>query len=180
MMAIGARGRNTSVAEGYFGNAAYLATMAISEGDLLQKGLGSVALKINELVSQQNEEAARLDVEEKVDIRRLGGAAAAAAEEVPVLIVGSSPRHDVYGCDFGWGKPVAVRSGKAQKFNGLVVIFPEAESGGIDVEVCLPPEVLQSMEYDAEFTAAVSTGLAGPGPSRSKPVMGLFEPKPNS
>lgn len=76
---------------------------------------------------------------------------------VPLFIVGSSPRHDVYGCDFGWGKPIAVRSGKAQKFNGLVAVFPAAESGGIDVEVCLPPEVLQSMENDADFMAAFTT-----------------------
>ncbi|OEL25029.1 hypothetical protein BAE44_0013945 [Dichanthelium oligosanthes] len=42
---------------------------------------------------------------------------------------GSSPRFDVYGNDFGWGKPVAVRYGPGNKLGG----------GTMALEVCLAP-----------------------------------------
>ncbi|KAL1541630.1 hypothetical protein AAHA92_25829 [Salvia divinorum] len=146
MMAIGARGR-MSLPEGYFGNAAYVATTAISEADLLKNRLGAAAAKINDLVSRQNNEEIARYVEEKVEFPTLEEMAASS----PCLVVGGSQRDDVYGNDFGWGKPIAVRSGRAQKFDGLVVVLPAAEAGGIDVEVCLAAETLQAMERDAAF-----------------------------
>ncbi|XP_047959100.1 protein ENHANCED PSEUDOMONAS SUSCEPTIBILITY 1-like [Salvia hispanica] len=146
MMAIGARGR-VSLAEGYFGNAAYVAAAAISEADLLKTGLGAGAVKINEVVCEQRSEEIARYVEEKVEFVTL--------EEMeksgPCVVVGGSQRDDVYGNDFGWGKPIAVRSGKAQKFDGLVVVLPAVEDGGIDVEVCLAQVKLQAMERDAAF-----------------------------
>ena len=35
-----------------------------------------------------------------------------------LLLKGSSPRFDVLGDDFGWGRPAAVRSGPANKLEG--------------------------------------------------------------
>ncbi|KAK4394505.1 protein ENHANCEDSUSCEPTIBILITY 1 [Sesamum angolense] len=58
--------------------------------------------------------------------------------------------------DFGWGKPIAVRSGKGQKGDGKMTFFPAAEPGGIDVEACLAPATMQAMEQDAEFMEAVT------------------------
>ncbi|KAL0342671.1 UNVERIFIED_CONTAM: putative acetyltransferase [Sesamum calycinum] len=60
------------------------------------------------------------------------------------------------GTDFGWGKPIAVRSGKGQKGDGKMTFFPAAEPGGIDVEACLAPATMQAMEQDAEFMEAVT------------------------
>ncbi|GAU43720.1 hypothetical protein TSUD_365700 [Trifolium subterraneum] len=57
------------------------------------------------------------------------------------LAISSSPRFDVYGNDFGWGKPVAVRNGSANKNNGKIAVFAGAEQGSIDIEVCLSYEV---------------------------------------
>ncbi|KAH6830661.1 hypothetical protein C2S53_018666 [Perilla frutescens var. hirtella] len=150
MMAVGARAR-MSLPDGYFGNAAYVATVAIGEGELLHKGLGYAALRINEVVSEQTKEAIMRDAEENPTLGGglLGG-------RLP-LIIGSSPRHDVYGNDFGWGKPIAVRSGEAHKHDGLVLVLPAAEGGGIDVEVCLAEETLEAMEYDADFMGAFIT-----------------------
>ncbi|EYU40126.1 hypothetical protein MIMGU_mgv1a021786mg, partial [Erythranthe guttata] len=110
---IGARAR-IPLADGYFGNGAYIAKTSISETELLQNGLGYAGLKINANV-----------------------------------LITSSPRHNVYGSDFGWGKPLAVRSGK-----GKITTFPAAEGGGIDVEACLAPETMHAMEDDAEFLEA--------------------------
>jgi len=63
----------------------------------------------------------------------------------------------MYGCDFGWGKVLAVRGGKANKYDGKVSLFPGREGGGsIDAEVVLTPEHMAALEQDAEFWAAVS------------------------
>ncbi|CAL4994217.1 unnamed protein product [Urochloa decumbens] len=72
-------------------------------------------------------------------------------------VVASSPRFDVYGCDFGWGKPLAVRTGRANKFDGNVWLFPGKEGGGsVEVEVALAPEHMAAFEEDDELWAAVS------------------------
>lgn len=61
----------------------------------------------------------------------------------------------MYGNDFRWGRPVAVRSGSANKMNGKLTVFPGAEEGSIDFEVCLLPETLHAMAEYAEFMEAV-------------------------
>ena len=66
----------------------------------------------------------------------------------------------MYGCDFGWGKALAVRNGKANKVEGKASLFP-GRDGGIDVEVVMTPENMAALEQDEELRAAVSP------PSRS-------------
>ena len=74
-------------------------------------------------------------------------------------ILSSSPRFDVYGCDFGWGKPLAVRSCNTNKFDGNVWLYPGREGGGsIEVEVALAPEHTAALEQDNELWDAVSPG----------------------
>ncbi|CAI0411833.1 unnamed protein product [Linum tenue] len=82
------------------------------------------------------------------------GHVAAAVNRV-TLLLSSSPRYDVYGNDFGWGKPVAVRSGAGNKFDGKVTVFTGVEAGSMDVEICLSPETLERLGGDQEFMAAV-------------------------
>jgi hypothetical protein len=63
----------------------------------------------------------------------------------------------MYGCDFGWGPPLAPRSGRANKFDGKASLYPGREGGGsIDAEVVLTPEHMALLEQDDEFWAAVS------------------------
>ena len=63
----------------------------------------------------------------------------------------------MYGCDFGWGKAQALRSGSANKFDGQIAAFPGREGGGsIDLEVGLLPEVMELLESDEEFQQVVS------------------------
>ncbi|KAF3515407.1 hypothetical protein F2Q69_00000306 [Brassica cretica] len=72
--------------------------------------------------------------------------------------MGSSPRFDKYGCQFGMGKAVAVRSGYGGKFDGKVSAYPGREGGGsIDLEVCLLPEFMEALESDQEFMSLVSS-----------------------
>ncbi|XP_057781623.1 uncharacterized acetyltransferase At3g50280-like [Salvia miltiorrhiza] len=142
IIAIGARARVSSLPDGYFGNALCFPALAIGEDELLQKGLGATALRINEVISEQTDEAIAREAEKKVQTGRawvdVGGG--------PPLLVGGSHRLDVYGCDFGWGKPIAVRSNNDRKVEGLVAAFPAADADGIDLEVYFKEEMLQTME----------------------------------
>uniref|UniRef100_J3MAH6 Acetyltransferase n=1 Tax=Oryza brachyantha TaxID=4533 RepID=J3MAH6_ORYBR len=73
------------------------------------------------------------------------------------VMMGSSPRFDMYGCDLGWGKAVAARSGRANKCDGKTSLYPGREGGGsMDAEVVLSPENMAALEQDHEFWAAVT------------------------
>ncbi|KAH9735682.1 Anthranilate N-hydroxycinnamoyl/benzoyltransferase-like protein [Citrus sinensis] len=57
--------------------------------------------------------------------------------------IAASPRFNFYGNDFGWGRPMAVRSGPANKVDGKITLFAGVEEGSVDVEACFLPETLQ-------------------------------------
>nr|ABI48361.1 putative alcohol acyltransferase 2 [Lavandula angustifolia] len=71
---------------------------------------------------------------------------------VNCVAVGSSPRFQVYGVDFGWGSPESVRSGLNNRFDGMVYLYP-GKSGGrsIDVELSLEAKCMEKLEKDKEF-----------------------------
>lgn len=151
-LAIGTRQRmlDPPLAENYAGNAYYLSTLTMKAGELVEVGLGKAALEMNKMIGSHTEEQLRELYEGWV--------------KNPVFIVrreytvtaSSSPRFDIYGNDFGWGKPVAVRSGAANKFHGKITVFGGAEEGSMDVEVCIGYEILEAMARDHEFMDAVS------------------------
>ena len=139
----------------YFGNTIYaIATEAVTAADLLQRGHGWATAAVGRAV------AAHTDA----DIR----ARVHAWMANPVLynlryfdpngiMMGSSPRFDMYGCDFGWGAPLAARSGKANKSDGKASLYPGQDGGGsIAAELVLTPEHMALLEQDDEFWAAVS------------------------
>ncbi|KAF4400245.1 hypothetical protein G4B88_019454 [Cannabis sativa] len=71
---------------------------------------------------------------------------------VNCVAVGSSPRFKVYDVDFGFGKPVVVRSGGNNRFDGMVYLY-QGKSGGrsIDVEISLEAGAMEKLEKDQEF-----------------------------
>ncbi|KAM0853494.1 hypothetical protein ACQ4PT_051044 [Festuca glaucescens] len=73
------------------------------------------------------------------------------------LLITSSPRFDVYGNDFGWGKPVGLCSGPKDNTDGKVSVFegPERE-GSMSLEVSLLPEAMERLAADHEFMEAVA------------------------
>ncbi|KAH6757245.1 HXXXD-type acyl-transferase family protein [Perilla frutescens var. hirtella] len=76
-----------------------------------------------------------------------------------MITMGSSPRFPMYENDFGWGRPVAVRSGRANKFDGKISAFPGREGNGtVDLEVVLAPETMAGLLSDPEFMQYVSSG----------------------
>ncbi|XP_042510091.1 BAHD acyltransferase DCR-like isoform X1 [Macadamia integrifolia] len=68
------------------------------------------------------------------------------------VAVGSSPRFQVYDIDFGCGRPEAVRSGRNNKFDGMVYLY-QGKGGGrsIDVEISLEAQAMNNLEKDKEF-----------------------------
>ncbi|CAN4095580.1 unnamed protein product [Withania somnifera] len=147
---IGVRSRlNPPLPEEYWGNAIHFKTVKVTVADLLDHGLGFAALQMNKSIASEKYEEAinfyRGWVEKPLVFSK------SSMYEANRLTLSSSPRFSVYSCDFGWGKPLAVRSGMANKGDGKVTIFPGAEQGSIDIELCVVPQTLVAMENDAEF-----------------------------
>ncbi|KAF9620171.1 hypothetical protein IFM89_010906 [Coptis chinensis] len=69
----------------------------------------------------------------------------------PILVTGSSPRFNVYGNDFGWGCPIGVRSGCANKLDGKMTVYPGVAKGSMDIEACVSPKTLTALGEDSEF-----------------------------
>lgn len=71
---------------------------------------------------------------------------------VNCVAVGSSPRFRVYDVDFGFGRPERVRSGRNNKFDGMMYLYPGRDGGkGIDVELTLDGKAMENLENDGEF-----------------------------
>lgn len=133
----------------YFGNAIQIITTAAKAGEVVSRGIGWGADLLHRGVVGRDDRTVREGVREWerdpqcFELGRSDGA---------TVVVGSSPRFPMYRNDFGWGPPVAVRSGKANKFDGCLSAFPGREGGGsVDFEVVLVEETMARLEIDPEF-----------------------------
>ncbi|CAH8335595.1 unnamed protein product [Eruca vesicaria subsp. sativa] len=151
---INMRGRlNPPLEEECFGNVSQTGIAKVTVGELLDNGLSWAAGKINEMERSQTFENAKAVAEKWVrDVR------------IPVsvgskdLVVTSSHRFDVYGNDFGWGKPIAARAGPPY-VNGRLVVFQGVEEGSLDFQICLLPQVVEKLSEDVDFKEFVSIVL---------------------
>ncbi|KAK9284173.1 hypothetical protein L1049_023341 [Liquidambar formosana] len=154
-LVVGARPRlNPPLSSHYFGNAVRGGIVRIKAGELVENGLGYAALKMKEVVASQTDETIRNYLECWAQNPKLLTLSSMIPENG--LITGSSPRFNVYGTDFGWGRPVAVRSGAGNKTDGKMTVFPGVEEGSVDIEACLLAETLEAIGDDAEFMEAVT------------------------
>lgn len=156
-MAVNCRHRlRPAVSPAYFGNAIQSAVTTATVSELLARNdLRWAAGKLNASIAAYGDGA----------IRRAAAAWQAAPRCFPlgnpdgsVITMGSSNRFPMYeGNDFGWGRPLAVRSGRANKFDGKMSAFPgRAGDGSVDIEVCLPPETMAALLRDAGFMQYVA------------------------
>ncbi|RZC64857.1 hypothetical protein C5167_008551, partial [Papaver somniferum] len=124
-------------------------------GELLEHGIGWEAMLLHEAVEEYTDEKIRVSREEwmkKPYILQMGPSLDAAS-----VMMGGSPKFDVYGCDFGLGMAVAARSGSANKFDGKVTAYRGLTGiRSVMLEICLPPQSISALESDAEFMDAVS------------------------
>uniref|UniRef100_A0A7N2R914 Uncharacterized protein n=1 Tax=Quercus lobata TaxID=97700 RepID=A0A7N2R914_QUELO len=119
----------------YFGNSIYVVGGVTITGELLEHNLGWVAWKLHEAVVNHTEKVVR----DWVDtwLQSLIVFQPARVFDPYSVMMGSSPRFNMYGNEFGMGKAVALCSGYANKFDGKVSSYPGYEGGSIDLEVCI-------------------------------------------
>ncbi|CAH9089086.1 unnamed protein product [Cuscuta europaea] len=146
---IGARSR-VPLPEGYWGNAIYLKMVSAKAGELIEKGVGWAALKLKETVEKQTREEVMNEY-----VNWVRSPAFLSEKKLYLagntLVISSSPRFDMYGADFGWGKPVAVRSGMGHKSDGRVTLLAGPEEGSVDIELCILPKTLMGLCNDPAF-----------------------------
>ncbi|GKU94771.1 hypothetical protein SLEP1_g8216 [Rubroshorea leprosula] len=151
-LAFSVRPRLRSMPQEYFGNAVQFGGLTLKARELLEGGLGNVALQMNRTVAAQTEETMSnfLRSWPKSPVLITPGMVNA----VNGLFGIGSHRYDAYGNDFGWGRPIALRSGSGNKLNGMMVVCPGVEDGSIEIEACLPPETLHALVNDQDFVGA--------------------------
>ncbi|KAK9048408.1 hypothetical protein SSX86_032629 [Deinandra increscens subsp. villosa] len=139
----------------YFGNLIQSIPTAASVGDLVSHDLSWAANQLHQNVVAHDNATVRRGVKEwekQPKLFPLGNFDGA------MITMGSSPRFPMYDNDFGWGRPLAVRSGKANKFDGKFSAFPGRDGdGSVDVELVLAPETMAWLERDQEFMQYVSS-----------------------
>ncbi|KAK9271115.1 hypothetical protein L1049_026704 [Liquidambar formosana] len=141
--------------QNYFGNSIQTVRGIATAGELLEHGLGWAAWLLHQAVVDHNDKMVRTWLEEWLQspyVYQLGK-----LSDPHSVMMGSSPRFNKYGNEFGLGKAVALRSGYANKFSGKVSSYPGYGGvGSIDLEVCLPPDSMRALESDKEFVDSVS------------------------
>ncbi|CAO2202983.1 unnamed protein product [Urochloa humidicola] len=160
---VGCRGRVTGVPPaGYVGNAVVPCRAASTAGEVagrdgLGRAAGMLARAVASLVDGDGAAAAlvRESMGRWAEEQRF--APPAGAQAAAAVVAGNSPRLDVYGNDFGWGKPVAVRCGPGNAADGKCTVYEGRGGGGaICLEVCLAPDAMARLVADEEFMDAVS------------------------
>ncbi|KAI3717681.1 hypothetical protein L1987_69448 [Smallanthus sonchifolius] len=112
----------------YFGNPVQLVRGTATVAELMSRGLGWAALRLHDAVRKHDDTAVREWVRswsKAPAIMKMSGVFGPNS-----VSIGSSPRFDMYGCEFGLGKAVAARSGCANKADGKITMFPGREGGG--------------------------------------------------
>ncbi|MCD7452870.1 hypothetical protein HAX54_018425 [Datura stramonium] len=133
----------------YFGNAIQSIPIYVSAGDVLSHDLHWCAEQLNKNVKAHDDVMVRKFIE---DWERDPRCFPLGNFDGAMLTMGSSPWFPMYDNDFGWGRPVAVRSGRANKFDGKISAFPGREgAGSVDLEVILSPKTMEGLESDPEF-----------------------------
>ncbi|XP_027337549.1 uncharacterized acetyltransferase At3g50280-like [Abrus precatorius] len=154
-MAVNVRQRmEPKLRDSYFGNAIQSTATCATVADVVSKELRWVAEEMNKSVRAYDSAMVRRAVENwelEPKCFELGNHDGATVQ------MGSSPRFPMYDNDFGWGRPLAVRSGGANKFDGKISAFPGRNGGGaVDLEVVLASETMERLENDSEFMLYVS------------------------
>lgn len=133
---------------GYFGNAVMGVPTTTTSGEVLDRGLGWAASLLNEMVASQTNGMIHNWLESWT---RNPTYLHFKETKVGTVVTGSSPRFDVYVNDFGWGRPIAVRSGGANKVEGTISVFPGSEEGSMALDVCLSSQAMSLLLEDKEF-----------------------------
>jgi hypothetical protein len=155
-MAINNRTRmEPSLPKEYFGNSIYAVSTETTVGELLENNLGWAAWKIHQTIANYVDKVVRRSLNEWLQspiVFRMD-----MMVDPYTVMMGSSPRFNMYGNEFGMGKPVAVLSGNANKCDGNVTSYEGREGeGSIDFEISLSINAMRALESDDNFMNAAS------------------------
>lgn len=141
---------NPPLPPGYFGNVLYWCMATTSMGELQDEDLTTTASRIRAAINS----CSNVGFLQLLHLLELHG-----KDEVITKIilngvrirVSSSPKFPMLCCNFGWGKPLGVRSSVVEE-NGKVVLYSGPSGlGSIDVCMSLTSHVMQQLESDPSF-----------------------------
>ncbi|KAJ6313887.1 hypothetical protein OIU78_017523 [Salix suchowensis] len=120
----------------YSGNCiSFCADVLIAGPAMQDDGILFVARKVSELI--KGIEKTTLEVE-KDKVKKF---MATALDAIPVTVAGS-PRFEVYGVDFGWGRPKNVEVTSIDKTGAISMAESKADSGGVEIGLVLKKDVM--------------------------------------
>ncbi|XP_043700456.1 protein ENHANCED PSEUDOMONAS SUSCEPTIBILITY 1-like [Telopea speciosissima] len=117
---------NPPLSPNYFGNLIQAVYASATVGELLRHGIGWAAWLLHEAVIDHSDSKVRGELEMWMKNPYQFGN----FFDPCSVMMGSSPRFNMYGCDFGWGKAEAVRSGSANKFDGKLSSYSGRQEEG--------------------------------------------------
>lgn len=139
---------NPPLPRGYFGNATLFAFASCVVRDLTEGPFSNIALKIHEACKACNEPRLWAMVH-WLELHNNMFNTKSLPWMAPCLNVVSSPKFNVYGVDFGWGKPVAVRTAHINNTRDMV-LFPGFHDG-VDVCLSLSKPLINTVLQDPKF-----------------------------
>lgn len=158
-MLINARSRfDPPLSDDCFGDFISSTNSVCSVGELLGHSLGWAAMHLHKSILAQ-------DVKAIINLYKLFSEPPRVLKRGAVsefhgpnnVVIGGSPRFDMYGPEFGLGRALAARMGYPNKSDGKVTANPGSEGGGsVDLEICLRPHFMGALETDLEFMSVVS------------------------
>lgn len=145
--------------EGFFGNALLWGTATATRKELEEEELITTAMRVRASTASCTSSAMEGWLQ-WLELYGMDGAIDRLSVNRARMRVSSSPKFPVYDVDFGWGKPVAVRSAVVEEL-GKIVLYPGAdEAGSVDVNIALPVDVMLRLQSDPSFIE----NLAPPSP----------------
>eukprot|EP01018_Ginkgo_biloba_P034307 Gb_37972 [translate_table: standard] len=146
-LSVNCRGRLVPpLPSGYFSNAIQSVGCTLTAGELLGNGISFSAGLLHGIIDGHRDDKIREIWQKVPTVFELGNV------DANFVLVGSSPRFSIYENDFGWGQPIAVRSGCANKFDGKINLYPGCEGGGsVDLEISLLSRHMDALEIDPLF-----------------------------
>ncbi|KMS96513.1 hypothetical protein BVRB_9g224540 [Beta vulgaris subsp. vulgaris] len=158
-MLINARSRfDPPISDDYFGNLLGGSQLVVNVEELLGHDLGWAAMKLHKTIMGQDGETIcgqykGLAISPMVFQRGVGPD----IHGPHSVVIGGSARFDIYGPEFGLGRPLVALMGYASKDDGKVTANPGCKGGGsVDLEISLKPHYMAALELDYEFMSYVS------------------------
>ncbi|KAK1364832.1 N-hydroxycinnamoyl/benzoyltransferase 6 [Heracleum sosnowskyi] len=145
-----------TVSKIYFGNCIQILRTFTTASKLLANDLQWAALQLHKTIIEHNDKSVRKSVATWLQTPityQIGQLV-----DSGTIVLSSSPHFNMYGNDFGFGKPVKILSGYANKFDGEVTLYQGCEGqGSIDTGICLNSDIMSALECDEEFLDALNT-----------------------